>query len=129
MHKKPIFALVVLAHLHPSMGHAVELADLVRHAVTSGITVSGKVTGKSAERIIEITKAHGDMSATAEVLGPLPAGNEVCRHVRVVFYLANVETRDGTLVPYTQTLTMPWCPSEAGYLALKGTPGLFHVGR
>lgn len=78
---------------------------------------------------MKITKARGEISATVEVLAPLPTPTEVCRQVRIAFYLAQVETKQGTLVPYTQTLDMPWCPSAAGYTALQGTPGLFRVGK
>lgn len=87
------------------------------------------VTGKSAAKIVEITKARGESSVTAEVLGPLPTEVEICRRTRITFYLTAVERKDGTLAPYVQTLDMPWCPSQKGYAALKGTPGLFAVGR
>lgn len=106
-----------------------ELADLVRQAVAGGVPASGNITGKSAAKIVEITKARGEISATVEVLAPLPTPTEVCRQVRIAFYLAQVETKQGPLVSYTQTLDMPWCPSAAGYAALQGTPGLFRVGK
>lgn len=121
-------AALILALLAWS-AHGAELADLVRQAVATGVPASGTITGKSAAKIVEITKARGELSATAEVLAPLPAGMEICRRVRIAFYLTDVETKDGTLVPYTQTLDMPWCPSAAGYAALRGTPGLFRVGK
>lgn len=121
--------VALFAALLPCVSHGVELADLVRQAVATGVPASGKITGKSAARIVEITKARGELRATAEVLGPLPAGTEICRRIRLVFYLKDVETTQGKLIPYTQTLDMPWCPSQAGYAALKGTPGLFRNGR
>lgn len=121
--------VILLAALLPCVSHGVEVADLVRQAVATGVPTSGKITGKSAARIVEITKARGELSATAEVLGPLPAGTEICRRIRVAFFLKDVETKQGKLIPYTQTLDMPWCPSQAGYAALKGTPGLFRIGR
>lgn len=122
-------AFVLLAAWLPSASYAAELGDLVRQAVATGVSASGKITGKSAAKIVEITKARGELSATVEVLAPLPAGSEICRQVRIAFFLKDVETKQGNLIPYTQTLDMPWCPSQAGYAALKGTPGLFRVGR
>lgn len=121
--------VALLVALLPCVSHGSELADLVRQAVATGVPVSGRVTGKSAAKIVEITRAQGELSATVEVLAPLPTPTEVCRQVRIAFYLADVETKDGNLVPYTQTLDMPWCPSAAGYAALQGTPGLFRVGK
>lgn len=111
----------------PWLCHGAELGDLVRQAVADGTSASGSITGKSAERIVVLTKARGALSATVDVLAPLPAGPEVCRQLRVTFYLKDVETTDGLLVPYTQTLEMPWCPSQRGYANLKGMPGLFRV--
>ncbi len=121
--------VALVAALLPCVSHGFELGDLVRQAVATGVPASGMITGKSAARIVEITKARGELRATAEVLGPLPAGTEICRRIRLVFYLKDVETTQGELIPYTQTLDMPWCPSQAGYAALKGTPGLFRNGR
>lgn len=122
-------AVLLFIALLPRASHCAELADLVRQAVSSGAPASGQITGNSAQRIVAITRARGELSATVEVLAPLPTPTEVCRQVRIAFYLAQVETKQGTLVPYTQTLDMPWCPSAAGYAALPGTPGLFRVGK
>lgn len=115
--------------LLPVAGQAVELGDLVRQAVADGNRASGTLTGKSMERIVQLTKTTGEASATVEVLGPLPTEAEVCRQLRIVFYVRDVATKEGKRVPFTQTLDMPWCPSQAGYTALKGTPGLFRIGR
>lgn len=115
--------------LLPVAGQAVELGDLVRQAVADGKRASGILTGKSMERIVQLTKATGGADATVEVLGPLPTESEICRQLRIVFYVRDVATKDGKRVPFTQTLDMPWCPSQRGYAALKGTPGLFRIGR
>jgi len=121
-------AILFLLSLLPLPGGAVELAELMAKVATTGASATEEMTGATQEKIVQITKARGTIRATVDVIAPLPTTAETCRLMRVRFKLEQVEAKDGSLVPYTQTLTMPWCPSQAGYDALGNVPSMIRVG-